>query len=79
MGKLQLRLPETVHKKVKKIAKKEKISMNQLLVGSISNEIIRYETMHFFARRAKDFKEADFLAALQEVPKTKPAKRDRLD
>jgi hypothetical protein len=79
MVKLQLRLPETVHNKVKKIAKKEKLSMNQLLVGSISNEIIRYETMHFFARRAKDFKEEDFLAALQEVPKIKPEKRDRLD
>lgn len=78
MVKLQLRLPETVHSKVKKIAKKEKLSMNQLLVGSISNEIIRYETMHFFARRAKDFKEEDFLAALQEVPKIKPEKRDRL-
>jgi len=79
MVKLQLRLPETVHRKVKKIAKKEKLSMNQLLVGSISSEIIRYETMHFFARRAKDFKEEDFLAALQEVPKIKPEKRDRLD
>jgi len=79
MVKLQLRLPETVHNKVKKIAKKEKLSMNQLLVGSISNEIIRYETVHFFARRAKDFKEEDFLAALQEVPKIKPEKRDRLD
>ena len=79
MIKLQLRLPEAVHNKVKKIAKKESLSMNQLLVGSISNEIIRYETMHFFAKRAKNFKEEDFLAALQEISKTRSEKRDRMD
>ncbi|MFQ5768936.1 MAG: toxin-antitoxin system HicB family antitoxin [bacterium] len=51
MAKLQLRLPESIHNKIRKIAKKEKISINQLLVNSISNEIIRYETMQFFEER----------------------------
>ncbi len=44
MTKLQLRLPDYIHEKVRRIAKKEKISMNQLLVKSISNEIIRSKT-----------------------------------
>ncbi|MGH7496179.1 MAG: hypothetical protein ACREOO_27820 [bacterium] len=78
MVKLQLRLPESVHGKVRKIAKRENLSMNQLLVDSISKEIIRYETVHFFARRADDSKEEEFLAALQEIPKIKPQKGDRL-
>lgn len=78
MSKLQLRLPETIHNKVRKIAKREKLSINQLLVNSISNEIIRYETMQFFTERAKDLDEQDFLDALQEMPAVKPEEHDQL-
>jgi len=78
MAKLQIQLPESIHSKIGKIAKKEKLSINQLLVNSISNEIIRYETLHFFAERAKDFKEEEFLAALQEIPQTEPEEFDKL-
>ncbi len=60
MAKLQLRLPESIHNKVRRIAKKEKLSINQLLVNSISSEIIRYETMKFFEDRSKNFNENDF-------------------
>ncbi len=79
MAELQLCLPESIHSKVRKIAQKENISIDQLLVNSISNEIIRYETMSFFAKRAKDFDEADFLAALEEIPQIEPEERDRLE
>lgn len=79
MAKLQLRLPESIHNKVRKIAKREKLSINQLLVNSISNELIRYDTMHFFSERAKNFEEQDFLDALQEIPEGEPENRDKLD
>jgi len=78
MSKLQLRLPDAVHSKVRKIAKREKLSINQVLVNSISNEIIRYETMQFFSERAKDFNEQAFLDALQEIPAVAPDEQDRL-
>lgn len=78
MSKLQLRLPEAIHNKVRKIAKREKMSINQLLVNSISNEIIRYETMHFFAARANDFNEQDFLDALQEIPAVEAEEHDKM-
>ena len=79
MAKLQLRLPEAVHNQVRKIANKENISINQILVNSISNEIIRYETMHFFAKRSRGFNEKDFLDALQEIPAVEPLEQDRLN
>ena len=79
MAKLQLRLPESIRNKVRKIAKKENISINQLLVNSISNEIIRYETLQFFADRSRDFDEQYFLDALQEIPAVEPRKQDRLN
>lgn len=79
MAKLQLRLPESIHNKVRKIARKEKTSINQLLVNSISNEIIRYETAQFFAERSSHFSEEDFLEALREIPANRPSEYDRLD
>lgn len=78
MAKLQLRLPESIHNKVREIAKKEHVSINQLLVTSVSNEIIRYETMQFFTERASEFNEKDFLDALQEIPAVEPLEEDRV-
>ena len=78
MAKLQLCLPESIHNKVRKIAEKEQVSINQLLVNSISNEIIRYETQQFFADRSRDFNEQDFLDALQEISAAEPSELDRL-
>lgn len=43
-----------------------------------SNEIIRHATMNFFADRAQDFNEAEFLAALQEIPAVEPEEEDKL-
>ena len=79
MTKLQLRLPDSIHTKVRKIAKRENLSINQLLVNSISNEIIRDETMQFFAKRSKNFDEQDFLVALQEIPEVESEEIDKLD
>lgn len=79
MSELQVSLPEAIHRKAQEIAQKEKLSLQQLLVNSVSNEIIRYETMNFFAARAKDFNEADFLAALQEIPDVEPEEKDKLE
>ena len=79
MAKLQLRLPESIHNKVRRIAKKEKLSINQLLVNSISSEIIRYETMKFFEDRSKNFNENDFLDALKEIPEVEPEEQDKFN
>ena len=79
MAKLQLRLPESIHNKVRRIAKKEKLSINQLLVNSISSEIIRYETMKFFEDRSKNFNENDFLDALKQIPEIEHEEQDKFN
>ena len=77
MVKMQLRLPDSIHSKIKKIALRESVSINQFLVNSISNELIRYETLRFFEDRAKDFSEQDFLEALAEIPDIPPEDVDK--
>ena len=61
MGKLQLRLPDQIHKKVRKIAERESLSINQILVNSISNEIIRYESLRIIEDRSSGYQLDDFL------------------
>ena len=78
MKRLQIRLPETIHERVSKLAKQDQVSMNQFMVTAISNEIVRQETHPFFQARAARFDEDEFLRALNEIPSTPPEKRDRM-
>lgn len=50
----------------------------RILMNSISNEIIRYETMRFFEEKAKGFSEQDFLEALKEIPDVPPEDIDKI-
>ena len=78
MKRLQIRLPDSVHERVSKLAHQDKVSMNQFMVTAISNEIVRQETHAFFKPWVDTFDEDGFLQALNEIPDTPPEKRDRL-
>ena len=78
MKRLQIRLPDSIHQRVNKLAKQDDVSMNQFMVTAISNEIVRQETHDFFQTRAARFNEHEFLQALNEIPDTPPEKRDRM-
>ena len=77
MKRLQIRLPDSIHERVNKLAKQDEVSMNQFMVTAVSNEVIRQETHAFFQSRAAGFDEGAFLRALAEVPDVPPEKRDR--
>lgn len=71
MKTIQVRLPDSIHSRAKRFSKEENISMNQFIVTSVSNEIIRDETSDFFRRAAAQFDPkafADALAAVPDVP-----------
>ena len=76
--KLQLRLPDNIHRTAKHFAREQEISLNQFLVTSISNELVRQETRAFFAPIAEEFDESAFREALARVPEVPPDEEDRL-
>ena len=78
MASLQLRLPDPVHRQAKRLAKRQRVSLNQFLVNSVSNELVRQETMSFFAPIADRFDEDAFRRALAKIPDVPPRKADRL-
>ena len=68
MKALQVRLPDSVHAHLKKLAKLEGVSLNQALVNAASNEIVRQETREFFQGKAADYDSHAFAAALAAIP-----------
>lgn len=78
MKRLQIRLPDSVHERLRKLAAHDQVSMNQFMVTAISNEIVRQETHGFFSDQAAAFDEAAFASALEEIPDAEPDARDRL-
>jgi len=78
MGCLQLRLPENLHKVARRYAKKNRTSLNQYIVTSLSNELIRNETLSFFEPITARHDEAEFIKVLKKIPIKKPEKCDRL-
>lgn len=52
MGALSLRLPESIHRHIREIAKEEGVSINQLISSAIAEKISAIMTEEYFARRA---------------------------
>ena len=78
MKSLQLRLPDTIHRRAKELAGEEQISLNQFIVTSVSNEVTRQETWDFFRAAAEEFDPQAFSDALAAVPDVPAEKKDRL-
>ena len=78
MKTLQVRLPDSVHGRLKQLAKQEGVSLNQVLVTAASNEVVRGETRDFFAQAAAQYNPEAFAAALASVPDVPALKGDEL-
>ena len=78
MKTIQVRLPDSIHSRAKQFAKEEKVSMNQFIVMSLSNEIVRDETSDFFRKAAAHFDAQAFADALAAVPDESPVDGDEM-
>lgn len=78
MKTLQIRLPDSVHGRLKELAKQEGVSLNQVLVTAASNEVVRQETREFFQHAASDYDAKAFADALAAVPDTEPVPGDEI-
>lgn len=78
MSVLSLRLPESLHKKVREMASKEGISINQFISTALAEKLSALMTEEYLAERAKRGSREKFLHALDQVPDTEPSEEDRL-
>jgi hypothetical protein len=78
MSTITVRLPNSLHAKIKELARAEGISMNQFLVVAAAEKMAALMTEDYLTREAPQGKRADFEKVLHAVPHVEPEDYDRL-
>lgn len=78
MSAISLRLPESLHDAVRELAKRENVSMNQLITLALAEKISALMTEEYLAERAARGSREKFERAMQKVADVEPEERDRL-
>jgi predicted transcriptional regulator len=78
MSTLSLRIPESLHRKIKDLAEAEGISINQFLSTAAAEKMSALMTVSYLKREAEKGKRSEFEEILQKVPSVEPDDADRL-
>lgn len=78
MTTLSLRLPESLHRSVKELAKQDGISINQFIAVAVAEKISALATEEYIRQRARRASQAKFEAALAQIPHAEADEQDRI-
>lgn len=79
MSALSLRLPNSLHERARDLARREGISINQLVSAALAEKMSALLTEEYLEARAQRGSRKRFEAALAQVPDVEPADEDRLE
>jgi len=79
MSTLSLRLPDSLHRRVRDLAQQEGISINQFISTAVAEKMAALMTVDYLEERARRGSREKFLAALAKVPDVAPDPGDELD
>ena len=78
MSTLSVRLPKSVHNKIKELAKKEGVSINQLINSAVSEKISALMTVDYLKGRGQLGSREKFDSVLSKVAADEPEEYDVL-
>ena len=78
MSSISLRLPDSLHDTVRALAKKENISINQLITLALSEKVSALMTEEYLGKRAQRGSRQKFRKAMAKVADAEPEDRDKL-
>lgn len=76
MSALSLRLPDSLHRKVRELAEREDVSINQFIATAVAEKMSALLTLDYLEQRAKRGSRAHFRALLRRVPDVPPLPGD---
>ncbi len=79
MKTIQVEIPDSIHRQAERLSTDANVSINQFILTSISNEIIREETADFFRDAAQHYNAEAFENALSAVPDVPPMSGDEIE
>ena len=78
MSAISLRLPESLHKHVRELARQDGVSVNQFIATALAEKMSALMTNEYLEKRAARGNRRKFERALAKVADTEPEDRDRL-
>lgn len=76
MSTISLRIPESLHKSVREMAKKENVSINQIITTALAEKLSALMTVEYLDERAKRGDRAKFERAMSKIKDAKPDSKD---
>ncbi len=77
MSAISIRLPESLHRMAKDIARQDQVSMNQFIASAVAEKVSALATEQYLNERAARGSAAKFRAAMAQVPDAEPEDFDR--
>ena len=78
MSAISLRLPNSLHRKLGDLARREGVSINQLVNSAVAEKMATLMTVEYLQERAKRGTRKKFAAVLTKVSNSEPEAFDRL-
>lgn len=78
MSTISLRLPASLHKHLRKLARRENVSMNQFITLAVAEKMAALEAEEYIQQRAARASREAFEQAMAKVPDVERAPEDRL-
>ena len=78
MSTLSLRLPDSLHKRVRELAEQEGISINQFISTAVAEKMAALMTVDYLEERARRGDREKFLSVLAKVPDIAPNPGDEM-
>jgi predicted transcriptional regulator len=76
MSTLSIRIPESLHKRVKQLASKDNISINQFIATALAEKLSALDTEKYLTERAKRGSRNKYLKVLSKVKDRAPLEYD---
>ena len=76
MTALTIRLPHSVHQKIKELAARDQISVNQFIASAASEKMASFMTLDYLREEAAKANRSEFDRYLAAVPDTLPLPGD---
>lgn len=78
MSTLSVRLPNSLHRQIRELAKREGISINQFISTAAAEKLSALMTEEYLEKRARRASREAFDDALAQLPDVEPEEHDRL-
>ena len=78
MSTISLRLPDSLHESVRKLAKEDNISINQFVATALAEKMSALKTEEYLMERAEKGKKSKFKKVLSKVKNIEPDEDDKL-